>query len=67
MTRAYYGRVGETLRSRLRPGDAAEVFSEAGWTIDTLLTGSDLDKEHLSKTKLAGTLDTSSFVVVAQK
>lgn len=67
VTRAYYGRVGETLRSRLRPGDAAAVFSEAGWTIDTLLTGSDLDKEHLGKTKLAGTLDTSSFVVVAQK
>jgi O-methyltransferase involved in polyketide biosynthesis len=67
LTRAYYGRVGETLRCRLRPGDAAAVFSEAGWTIDALLAGSDLDKEHLSKTKLAGTLDTSSFVVVAQK
>jgi hypothetical protein len=67
LTRAYYRRVGETLRFRLRPGDAPAVFSEAGWTIDTLLTGSDLDKEHLTKTKLAGTLNTSSFVAVAQK
>jgi hypothetical protein len=67
LARGYYRRVGETLRFRLRPGDAAAVFSETGWTIDTLLTGSELDKEHLTTTKLAGTLNTSSFVAVAQR
>jgi hypothetical protein len=67
LTRAYYRRVGETLRFRLRTEHAPSFFSDAGWTIDTLLTGSDLDKEHLSKTKLAGTLNTSSLVAVAKK
>jgi len=56
---------GETLRFRLPADDAPAFLSEAGWTVDTLLTGSDLDEEHLSATVLAGTLDTSSFVVVA--
>jgi hypothetical protein len=32
-----------------------------------LLTDSDLEKEHLSGTKLAGRLNTSSFVVAAKK
>lgn len=65
--RAYYRRAGEPWRFRLRSEDAPSFFSGAGWAIGTLLTGSDLDKEHLSRTKLAGTLNTSSFVVVAKK
>jgi methyltransferase (TIGR00027 family) len=65
VTRLYYRRAGETLRFRLPADDAPAFLPEAGWTVHTLLTGSDLDEEHLSATVLAGTLDTSSFVVVA--
>jgi methyltransferase (TIGR00027 family) len=63
---AYYGRAGEPLRFRLGANDAERFLSEAGWTIDRLLTGSQLESEYLSRTTMAGvTLNTSSFMVEA--
>jgi methyltransferase (TIGR00027 family) len=41
-----------------------------GWTLDTLLTGADMDREDLTRTKLAGKLsrrNTSGFKVIATK
>jgi methyltransferase (TIGR00027 family) len=70
IARAYYKRAGEPWRFRLQSEDAPSLLAETGWTMSSLLTGSDLDKEHLSRTKLAGTLstlNTTSFVAVAKK
>lgn len=67
VARAYYGRAGEPFRFRLRPDDAPSFLAGAGWMTSSLLTGSDLDTDHLSGTKLAGRLNSSSFVVVAAK
>lgn len=68
--RAYYKRAGEPWRFRLPSADAPSFLADTGWTISSLLAGSDLDKEHLSQTKLAGrlsALNSSSFVAVADK
>jgi methyltransferase (TIGR00027 family) len=65
VARAYYRRHGEPLRFRLPSDDAPAFFSDAGWTLDTLLTSVDLDQEYLSGTKLAGKLNTSGFKVIA--
>jgi methyltransferase (TIGR00027 family) len=66
-SRAYYRRSGEHWRFRLPAQDAASFFAKAGWTIDSLLTASDLDKEHLSGTKLAGSTNTTAYAVIAAK
>ena len=65
--RAYYERAGEPWRFRLPSEDAASFLAESGWTMQSLLNLSDLATEHLTRTELAGTLDTTSFVVVARK
>jgi methyltransferase (TIGR00027 family) len=67
LTHIYYGRAGEPLRFRLRAEDAPSFLAQTGWTMTTLLTDSDLEKEHLRGTKLAGRLNTSSFVVAATR
>jgi methyltransferase (TIGR00027 family) len=70
LARAYYRRHGETWRFRLPSDDAPAFFSEAGWTLDRLLTSADMEKDYLSGTKLAGklnTLNTSGFKVIATK
>jgi hypothetical protein len=62
---AYYKRAGEPWRFRLQAEDAPSFLAQAGWTMSSLLTGSDLNNNHLSRTKLTGTLstrNTSSFV-----
>jgi methyltransferase (TIGR00027 family) len=64
---AYYRSRGETLRFRLRSEEAPSFLSQTGWTIDKLQTAERLENEHLSKTKLAGWLNTTSFAVDARK
>lgn len=63
-SRLYYRRSGEHWRFRLPSGDAPAFLSQAGWTIPSLLTGPDLETEHLRGTKLAGRLATSPAHVV---
>jgi methyltransferase (TIGR00027 family) len=67
---AYYKRAGEPWRFRLQAEDAPSFLAQAGWTMSSLLTGSELNDKHLSRTELAGALstrNTSSFVAVAKK
>jgi methyltransferase (TIGR00027 family) len=65
--RAYYKRAREPWRFRLQSEDAASFLAESGWTMQSLVNLSDLANEHLTRTELAGTLNTTSFVVVARK
>jgi hypothetical protein len=64
---AYLRKRGETLHFRLRSEDAPSFLAQTGWTIDKLQTAQRLEGEHLSKTTLAGTLNTTSFAVLAKK
>jgi methyltransferase (TIGR00027 family) len=63
---AYYRRSGESWQFRLRREEAPSFLSGAGWTVDDVLTASELESEHLSKTSMAGTLRTSGFMVAAR-
>lgn len=66
--RAYYRRAGEPWRFRLAADDATSFLTDAGWTVTAVLTHRDLDREHLSRTRLAGALsrlDSTSFVAAA--
>lgn len=67
LMRAYYRRGGEPLRFRLQPEGAPAFFTKAGWTIESLLNSSDLDKQHLTGTTLADKLNNSSFVATATR
>lgn len=63
---AYYRSSGELWQFRLRSEDAPSFFARTEWTIDKLLTASGLESEHLSKTRLTGTLRGQSFMVTAR-
>jgi len=66
LANAYYRRSGELWRFRLHPEEAPSFLSDTGWAFDDVLTASELESDHLSKTSMAGTLRTSGFMVTTR-
>ncbi|HEX8805161.1 MAG TPA: SAM-dependent methyltransferase [Acidimicrobiales bacterium] len=64
MTR-YYRRGGETLQFRLRREDAPSFLAATGWTIEDLLDAPRLESDLLRSTRLAGPVNSTSFIVLA--
>jgi methyltransferase (TIGR00027 family) len=67
LAKAVYRRTGETNYFRLAADDAPALLDKAGWTVDRLLQGPELQREYLDGTPLSVHPRISSFIATATR